>query len=222
MRDIHTPLVVLDFDGVLVDSFNVCYDINRRAFASAGYILKRATFVDLFSGNIHEKLKGLLAGDEEKLSEFSVLREKLFRERYTGEVGVYPFASKFVRALSKISRVAIASTNRYELIECVLEREHLRHYVTTIFAGTVGKRVMLQRAIDELASDSAPRFFVTDTVGDIIAGKDAVFSTIAVTWGFHGQRVLEKANPDYIAKKHSSVIEFIASRAAENSEAPIR
>ena len=55
--------VILDFDGVLADSFESLYRLNAFAFHHLGLPLNETNYRDLFNGNIHKELK-ILIGDE--------------------------------------------------------------------------------------------------------------------------------------------------------------
>ena len=43
-----------------------------------------------------------------------------------------------------------------------------------------------------------PAFYVGDTKGDMIEGKQAGAVTVAVTWGWHSTEKLTEGSPDYM------------------------
>ncbi len=67
----------------------------------------------------------------------------------------------------------------------------------------------LFKALDVLGVKSENAVMIGDTDADVLAGKAAGTKTIGVTYGFHGQRILE-TNPDFVVNDISEIIPLIA------------
>jgi phosphoglycolate phosphatase len=97
-------------------------------------------------------------------------------------------------------------------------REVLNDFAPTIISsnhGSVIRDVLSREGIDlpiygieynpskikklqEFRND--PAIFVTDTIGDVYEGRNAGYTVVAVTWGFHTQEMLKSAGPDIIVR----------------------
>ena len=60
----NNRLLIFDFDGVLADSFNCFYPMNKDAMASIGILLSEEEYRNLFLENIHQSFKDLISNNE--------------------------------------------------------------------------------------------------------------------------------------------------------------
>ena len=51
-------------------------------------------------------------------------------------------------------------------------------------------------------------FYIGDTLGDVMEGREAGVKTISVTWGWHDEDRLKKGKPDYIIRNPEELIKL--------------
>jgi phosphoglycolate phosphatase len=57
--------------------------------------------------------------------------------------------------------------------------------------------------------EEAHYWYVGDTVGDVVEGRQAGARTVAVTWGWHDENLLRGARPDHVASSPHELVELI-------------
>ena len=70
-----------------------------------------------------------------------------------------------------------------------------------------GKDKKLRSAMRKYNLNPKETFYIGDETRDIEAAKKVRIKSVAVTWGFESEKVLKKADPDFIIK---SPEEFLA------------
>jgi phosphoglycolate phosphatase len=63
--------------------------------------------------------------------------------------------------------------------------------------------------IVQLCDDRAELFYIGDTLGDIHEAHEARVKSIAVTWGYHSRKELEKIKPDYIVDRPKALLNVL-------------
>lgn len=135
-----------------------------------------------------------------------------YRERYSDiglfENELYPGMAEMLRDLTeKGCRLAIASGKPTVFVKRILEKFQVSQYFEVMmgseFDGTREKKI---DAIMDVLKIMCPKepvspenfAMVGDRKFDIIAGKEAGFTTIAVSYGYGPMEELTKENPDII------------------------
>src|SRR5262245_43034419 len=104
-------LLILDFDGVLADTFDTFYPMIKEGMGRIGISLTLKQYRDLFWDNFHKKLEAFI-DDEYKLDTFLNFRRKNYDKYYYSKNGgakLFPEASKFIRESKKKYIMTIAS-----------------------------------------------------------------------------------------------------------------
>jgi phosphoglycolate phosphatase-like HAD superfamily hydrolase len=202
-------VLVFDFDGVVVNTL----EDNRKAinaFAQKyGFTpLDVASFVTMQDSNFAEYWQHLLG---ERVEAFLTDLHHYPRP--------HPQLEESIRALLVDFSPAIVSSNTSTLIHRVL-RENGVHLAVYGIDNHPSKVVKLTRLREDSPSES--NVFVTDTVGDIIEGKEAGYYVIAVTWGFTKREALEKSKPHAIVDTPQELREIITKKLFEESNVALR
>lgn len=183
--------VLFDFDGVIVDSF-------APAFSVTKVICPDVTEDDYrrrFEGNINtwqESSHGHSSKCQHAIDFFSK-----YLPRMRKEVSVMMGMAEVIAEVSKNFTLVIISSTTTQGIKDFLEDHQLLHYFTEILGNDISpcktdKMRMIFSTYQIAAKDC---LFITDTLGDLKEAEEVNIRTIAVTWGFHSLKTLEKGNP---------------------------
>ena len=178
---------MFDFDGVLVDTLGLAYNINLEANPD----LKLDEYTGFFNGNIS---KAFEEGDGVRKG------HPKFHERYAEESRaiVVPEEIKIlVRKLAETHILGIISGSLTSSIESVLEREGIRDCFRDVLGFDVdpSKVVRIKMLLKKYSVKPDDTVFITDTAGDVYEATECSVPAIAVTWGFQSKDTLTDAVP---------------------------
>lgn len=206
-------IIIFDFDGVLVDSVEVVFKLNKEAVLSVNKTLTMEEYLACFEGHINQRLATLLNLNEEEKQRLVELKAVLFPKYYrTQDVKLFRFSKELIVEASKLGEVWIISSSPRELILNVLELYDLANYFTKIIGqNKQPKNLIFQNALAD--KKNVEVFFITDTTGDIKEARkiDLNMFVLAVTWGFHKSVLLKTEKPDLLVRDSKEILEFITS-----------
>lgn len=190
------PLLMFDFDGVLIDSFDVSYGITRLKNPD----MSVDEYRDLFAGNIYETLKQRPQKNTDRPMSHDEYFDLYAEGLQTREL--IPEMVSVVRTLEDAHQLSIVTSCVTGVIKKIIERSSLAPDVFEILGMDVerNKTKKINRLMEKYDADPSDCLFITDTVGDIIEARAAGVESIAVTWGFHGEARLAAATPHAIAR----------------------
>ncbi len=188
--------ILLDWDGVLVDSVGLYLDLYREVCLRWGRTLPIATteeFRHWYNPHWEQNYfqMGFTPDELQQVMRFS--REHLDY----GRVPFYPGIPEALRRLSADYPLAIVSTTPAALIRTRLEAEGLADLMTHITGGDDGtseKVEKIRQTMQRIGMDAG--IMVGDTPLDIEAGKRHGLSTVAVTYGWCAAERVRRAAPD--------------------------
>lgn len=195
-------LIIFDFDGVIVDSYDEIYDmfVEQTDIFGIPPITTREDFVYYFTGNLFERLitKGATPESIKKGSAH-------FIERYPSVIsGVELFdgIESALRELSNRNILVIVSSNFSNIIKSYCESKNILKYFREIYGADVAssKSAKIRTAIEKFGVDSKNTFYVCDTVGDINEAKGADVVPVAVSWGYQTKEELLASSPAFICE----------------------
>jgi phosphoglycolate phosphatase len=200
--------LIVDFDGVLADSFHLLYRLNARAFQHAGLSLTEAGYRALFHANVHASLARLVRN---RTARERVLRFK--RDHFSSSyrrVKLFAFAPALVRRLGRGHALAIVSSSPRDAVLRTLDRYRLTSHFTVVSGSSASSKAgALREALAILGSSRAETGFITDTVGDVAVGRRLGLRMLAVTWGFHGRGELRAAGPERLFVKPQTLLNYL-------------
>jgi phosphoglycolate phosphatase len=189
---------MFDYDGVIVDSLNVFASTFLAASHACGYagIKTREQVVSLFDGNFFEKLTQLGLSSH-KIDE--ILGDAHGRKVQKYFTAVKPFQGmhESLKALSGRNVLAVITSNDSKLVRQFLEKEGIACFDEVVGADKERSKVKKIQNIMARYRD-LPAFYVGDTKGDMLEGRQAGAVTVAVTWGWHSVKKLTEGTPDYM------------------------
>jgi phosphoglycolate phosphatase len=213
-------VLIFDFDGVLADSLDLFEACLRGACADvdAPPPADRAAFLRLFDTNM---FAGLLAAGVPAATQpalVAALRGRL--ESRAAEYRLWPGVPDVLAQLAETHALAVVTSGIAGVVAGVLQR----HGVTAIReirgaeqgAGKVAKI----RGVAAAHPDRTA-WYIGDTLGDMLEGREAGARTVAAGWGWHDAAWLRRGQPDCEAAAPADLARFFAypaRRAATGSE----
>ena len=189
--------IIFDFDGVICDSFNIAYGINKIIDND----LSSEEYRDFFNGNIYEHKKVT----KESSDKYFELQEKAFDGLKIEE--------NIKRELFKLREkyeLFIVSSNK----EMVLEK-YFKDNNVLVFSEILGtdknksKVKKFKILFDKYNFGKEDCVFVTDTLGDLLEANKVDVKSIAVDFGFHDKERLEKGNPCKIVSRFEDILPIV-------------
>lgn len=182
-------LILFDFDGVIVDSYELSYEVSRPAFDA----LTHEQYKSFFYGNIFTKTPQLSESSR------SAITANYVKQIYDRQI--FPGMVEAIRELCGGYDLAIVSSTHSDIIDSYLEKHGLRSCFSRVLGADVStsKVQKNERLLKEFDVPSTSAVFITDTLGDIYEAKESALHTIGVTWGFHSATELSIGNPCALA-----------------------
>lgn len=185
--------VLFDFDGVIVDSFELCYQAAQDALGSP---IDRKTYRGFFDGNIYVRedvQKTLEDAEKPRVS------DPFFVHYIAGIMTQSPVVGieNVLQTLCERYRLLLITSTINAPVEQYLKQNGLDQMFDHVYGADVhkSKEVKIGMAFEEFDFFAQDCVFVTDTVGDILEARKKDVSAIAVDWGFHDAQHLKKATP---------------------------
>jgi phosphoglycolate phosphatase len=203
-------IAVFDFDGVILDSFQVASEVFKTMHKK--YQLPHfanENLLELFDGNIFKKYEELGMSDE-RIREFKIDFKELFENEYQ-KLALFEGVKECITALSDTLELMILSSNHSDSIRRMLDTEGISGYFTQVLGSEIPgtKRDKLVAFIAETGIDPGTLYFVTDTAGDIREVEGLGIHTVAVSWGYHPAERLSASNPEIIVHSVSELQDYL-------------
>lgn len=178
--------VLYDFDGVIVDTGSICYELSRRFVEG----LEESTWTKWFEGNVHEKVAGLPIVAE-------TVDGRTYNDHYYERLQAVPLIPKidaFIKEMREAGyRQYIVSSAQTYMVHDFIEAHGLLTSFDRILGADVhrSKVKKFEMLRDEEQVDLSKSIFITDTLGDLREAETLAIPSIAVSWGYHNERTLE-------------------------------
>ncbi len=201
-------VLMFDFDGVIVDSF----EIDVREFIDACQemglydINSPEDVLELFDGNVYEMLleKGLSKSGIDDLIKLHEIK----MEPHLKDLELFDGMKECLTTLSKNNIIYIITSNSSKTVEGTLRKYEI-NFIEEIL-GVENEKSKVKKISNIIEKfPKHPSYYIGDTIGDIIEGKKAGAKTIGVTWGWHGKEKLISADPDYIVEEPFALISLL-------------
>ena len=193
-------LYLFDFDGVIVDSIDLYEHSIRTCLETINrpIIQTREDFLDLFEENFYEAIdkKGV------PLETFLRASASIISSLDYSQVRAFQKMKPVLERFSDTHFLVVITSNRSEMVEKTLRREHL----DSLFIDILGADFMLSKtakiayAMNRWDKSPAETYYIGDTAGDIREAKSAGVHTVAVTWGWHQEARLTGAGAEYVVR----------------------
>jgi phosphoglycolate phosphatase len=207
-KDFMTKIFLFDFDGVIINTLPIAVKVYNRLLKKYNLPIQfsKKTFADLFLNNFHQGLAKIIPDDK--------LREKILKQRaeefirLKNEFEIFKDIKLVLEKLSRKDRIIIISSNGSNYINALLKNNNI-NCVKEVLGGDIEKSKAKKINWQKQKYPKAEIYYIGDTTGDIIEGKQSEVITVAVTWGFHSKELLAKQKPDYVFDKPNELMLLI-------------
>ena len=192
------PVILFDFDGVIADSFDVFFKAFTAVCSEMDFqrLNSKEALLRLFDGNL---LRQLWKAGFPFWRIQSLVRR--FEPRIAAEnLKIQPFLGmpELLRELAAAHPVYIISSNTSSHVEAFCARFAITGIRDMLGSDQATSKVRKIRSVSKRHPGHVP-YYIGDTKGDMIEGKAARATTVAVAWGWHSLPRLLESKPDFIA-----------------------
>lgn len=198
----NKKLVLFDFDGVIVNSFEMCFELGQAILPG----VTKERYRSMFDGNIYKALEdydGVVNRNDKK-----------YFKNYTRELmklsPVQGIESQLKKLSDKYPLVIVTSTMELSAKE-YLEKFGLDKFFSGIngYEKEASKIKKIITVLEEYKLAPEDAVFITDTLGDMREGSHVGVPCIGVTWGFQKRENLEKGSPPAIVSDAKNLAETV-------------
>lgn len=204
-------ILAFDYDGVIVDSLNLIMKIFNdacRKYSFEKYNIKeikdKEEFVKLFDSNFYDVIvsKGM---PKEKIPQIIEFFRTEQQKLYQNKVNLFDDVKSMLKELSKTNKIIVITSNITKTVKDYLLEKGINEVDEIVGADIETSKIKkIQRIKSEYPNSEI--YYIGDTKGDIIEGKEAKVKTVATTWGYHNREKLEKSNPDFIVDSTEELV----------------
>lgn len=190
-------VIIFDFDGVIADSFDIAFEVNKLSKPT----LTKERYRMKFNENI-SKVKY----EDKKVREINFFDE--YGKRFES-LGINKNIKQTIKDLSKDHMLFIVSSTINSIIEEYLSRHKIINCFTEILGCDIEKSKIKKFNIIFKKYKILPEeaIFITDTSGDIEEAKEAKIGLIiGILGGYQDKENLEKAKPHIIIKNFEKLV----------------
>ncbi|MBN1282356.1 MAG: HAD hydrolase-like protein [Proteobacteria bacterium] len=209
------PLVIFDYDGVLVDTTEFLEEQVHLKLAELGYDIPWSVdeMRNLFDENIIVALieKGLSPRD------MCTIWEHIQKVSQGVDVRLCKGVEPMLAALASKCSMAVISSNSTQAIRDVLSKKGILQSFFMVSGGDeeMGKVERMRRCMQSCGTKIENTFYVGDTVGDVREAHEAGIAAIAAAWGLHPAERLAGAQPEMIINDPSELVDFVNALAPQ-------
>jgi phosphoglycolate phosphatase len=201
-------IFIFDYDGVIVDTFDVFFEYFMKGCEKekVSKIKTKDDFLRLYNGNMYESMFKMGMSKEKILRIVYTMKDGLLEHQ--DKIDLFPGIQKVIKTLSKDNLLYIVTSSETDLVIKFLKI----HGINQFFEDVIGSdkehnKIKKIKSIKEKYPDGC-FFYIGDTAGDIVEGRNADVKTVAVGWGWHGKNVLLDENPDFFIEKSRDLLNF--------------
>ncbi|MBS3968670.1 MAG: HAD family hydrolase [Clostridia bacterium] len=208
-------LIMFDYDGVIVDSFEIHAKCFILACRDNGYlgISTREELLNLYEGNVYNGLleRGLTVNLIDKiLADYGIMQKE-----YLHQIHLFAGMKECIEKLGIINKIYIITSNISEAAVQVLNSKGIKSYQEVLGADKEKSKVKKIKNLTRTYAN-VDAYFIGDTKGDIYEGKEAGVKTIGTAWGWHGKDRLAEAAPDYIVHSPEGLVSLFHKLACKS------
>lgn len=191
--------IIFDFDGVIHNTFELAYQINAEVL---GNKISRNEYRDSFNENIYKNIEITPKNAEQFFIKQNQAFEHLRIEKST---------KQFLKNLHEKYSLFIISSNQEQALNTYFQNSNFIDIFKEILGMETDKSKIKKFKLIFKAYKLKPDncIFITDTLGDIYEGTSVGVKTIAVDFGFHKRKRLEKGNPFKIISDFKELPEIL-------------
>ncbi len=190
-------IIIFDFDGVIVDTFDIAYDIYKSHVPE----ISADEYLSYFEGNIYDALN-ITRKRVDNNDFFPLYTDQLLSRDPISGIG------DVIKQLTQEYILVIVSSTINEPIDMFLQKHNLLEPFSEILGGDIAERKTekLEMILEKYKVEPNDCLFITDTLGDLREADKVDIQSIAVTWGYHNAHTLEKGKSYAFARKPQEIL----------------
>jgi phosphoglycolate phosphatase len=204
------PLLMLDHDGVVVDSLDIfssslieaCRQLDIRGVATPEDV------VALFAGNFYESLRS--AGVDEGRIREAMRRTAGAMRNALPWLRPFPLMPEVLAELAEARYVVIVTSNDDDLVNTFLRRHGIAGVAEVAGAETGHSKTDKIETLLARFPDQETYWYVGDTAGDMREARRAGATPLGVAWGWHDPELLEAAGAERVAASPADLLAIVA------------
>jgi phosphoglycolate phosphatase len=206
-------LIMLDFDGVIVDSLEATYAGAVGFLEKHGprHLASPEALLSLLDHNWYEGMAWAgLTPDVAGALDAAIMEGLAAR---IDEIEAVPGMPQAIEQLSLRHTVLVITSNFAWFVDGVFGRIGVNCVAEVI--GADGEKSKVRKIASACARHPHPGgcCYVGDTVGDIVEAREAGVPSVAVTWGWHTEDRLCAASPDAVAHDPEELVRIVTGQA---------
>ena len=209
-------LVILDWDGTLVDSLGLHFD-SYKMVAEKFDIDVDIEEVRGMTGMTAPEiiLEAYDIKDKEKIKSILKAKDEIYMNELWKEVKPFPGAQELIEELKDKFILAIATSSDLMLVRPVLEKFGWQYsFIEILGRDDVEKGKpepeILNRICERTGIQPEEAVYVGDSVHDMMAAKKAEMMAIGVPTGVHSEEQLDAAGSDKVFENLFEVKDFLS------------
>lgn len=194
-------LVVFDFDGTIADSFDAALTVFKQLVPEQESLTDEQ--IEVLRNKTYKEILDYFHISFFKVPSLVVKGRQILKKSIHK---VHPFAgvdSALAQLKADGYTLCIISSNATPSIEKFLERHHLSKYFDGVqgFAGLLGKPKLIRALMKQRGFTQQETVYVGDEPRDVDAAKKAGVWSVAVSWGFSGEKILADHEPTFLVSE---------------------
>ena len=199
--------IIFDFDGVIHNTFEFHF---KRVKEFTGIDFSEEEFKDMHNGNFFKNKNG----------KFSHIDWSGYRDYIYQDFSSLKITDQIKNVLFKLHenyKLFIISSGGTECIKGYLKNNKIEHIFHEVlgFESHPYKVDKFNLIFEKYSFDPRVCLFVTDTLGDVLEANEVGLKSVAVDFGYHGKKTLEKGCPYCIISKFEDVFNALDGSSSE-------
>jgi len=199
-------VVLLDFDGVIADSFDAFYQALVRTLREFGYSCVRNPndFRALLDGNLFQSLTALDVRPEDQMEILTEAGAKV--RRRLDDIRPFPGVPEALVELSRDCPLYVVTSNHGSVVRAFLERTGLLPCFRDILGAEVDPSKIRKIRLVRGWHPGQRLVYVGDTRGDMREARTARAIRAAALWGWHEVDRLLQECPDFLLETPADLL----------------
>lgn len=202
--------IILDFDGVIIDTETKKFETLRHILKNTCFVLKENDFKDM----IGKKTGEFLASKFQRMSEHEIKRiTELRREKQLANAaeGLIPGIKDLLAFIkSKKARMALTTGSTREIVNKIIEANGIKDYFDVIISGEDFKKSKpspecYEKTLEKLKVSRSEAIIIEDSIAGIKAAKAAKCKVFGIMTYFDKTELHEA---DRIFKDHFEILNY--------------
>ncbi len=202
--------IIFDFDGTIVDSLSLSFNILNAFATKYGY--KSVTMEDvhiLKHAPVRERFKRINL-PLYKIPKMTVDCMMMYNNQLHTLKSFEGIQSLLVGLKNEGLSLSIISSNAVDNITHFTNENQLNHFDNIISAKNLfGKDKTILKLAKQFKLKTDEILYIGDELRDVEACKKINVKVVAVTWGFDPLPLLERGNPDFIANHPDEILSIV-------------